>query len=92
MVSNLAHCGGGQFGPIRRSEGDGVVPTFSMIRYRCREGVASSRGRMPATSSRTFRRPKHEAQEWQAAMEALILVVAPRWLRASVYEAVEPPF
>jgi hypothetical protein len=31
---------------------------------------------MPASTSRSFPKAEHEAAEWQAAMEALILVAA----------------
>ena len=45
-----------------------------MIQYRCPAGASSSRWRMPEGTSRSCRRLEHEAAEWQAAMEALILV------------------
>jgi hypothetical protein len=46
----------------------------STIRSRFRAHASSSLLRMPANTSRSFRKPEHEAAEWQAAMEALILV------------------
>src|SRR5260370_41493534 len=45
-----------------------------MMRYRCRAVAGSSHSRTPATTSPSFRRPSTAPQEWQAAVEALILV------------------
>jgi hypothetical protein len=46
----------------------------STIQSRFPATASSSRSRMPANSSRGFPNADHEAAEWQAAMEALILV------------------
>ena len=46
----------------------------STSRYRFPADASLSRSRMPATTSPSFRRPSTLAPEWQAAMQALILV------------------
>ncbi len=45
-----------------------------MIQSRCPAVASSSRSRMPAPTSRGYPKPNMKAAEWQAAMEALILV------------------
>jgi hypothetical protein len=45
-----------------------------MIRYRCRAGATSSPCRTPALTSPNYRKQSTRLAEWQAAMEALILV------------------
>src|SRR6266576_3147857 len=57
--------------PARRQTAGNVV---SKIRYRCRADASSSPCRMAGTYITKLPKAEHETAEWQAAMEALILV------------------
>jgi cob(I)alamin adenosyltransferase len=46
-----------------------------MNRFRCRAAASSSPSRTPRTISRSFPRAEQDIEEWQAAVEALLLVV-----------------